>query len=301
METTMVEGRRGLGRGLSALLGESDANAASGDAAAPAPPAGQRETPIELVRRNPDQPRRHFDKAELESLAETVKTRGVLQPILVRPAPDQPGEFQIVAGERRWRAAQIAGLRTIPVVVRELDDRAVLEIAIVENVQRADLNSLEEALGYRALIDRYSHTQDDIAQAVGKSRSHVANTLRLLQLPPEVQGYLSEGALSAGHARALLTAEEADIPGLARRVIEKHLSVRDTEALARKPSAKAPRTPGLATGIKDADTAALESDLSEALGLQVSIDDRGGKGTVTVRYVTLEQLDELCRRLSGQR
>ena len=295
----MVEGRRGLGRGLSALMGEVDAAAPEGATAAA---AGQRELPIELVRRNPDQPRRNFDKAELEALAETVRTRGVLQPILVRPAPDLPGEYQIVAGERRWRAAQIAGLRTIPAVVRELDDRSVLEIAIVENVQRADLNALEEALGYRALIDRYHHTQDEIAQAVGKSRSHVANTLRLLNLPPEVQTYLSEGALSAGHARALLTAEVADIAGLARQVIERRLSVRETEALARKPAAQpkeAPRAPGRPTGIKDADTAALEADLTEALGLDVVIDDRGGAGTLTVRYASLEQLDDLCRRLSA--
>ena len=294
----MVEGRRGLGRGLSALMGEVDALVA----AAPAP-AGQRELPIELVRRNPDQPRRHFDKAELEALAATLRTLGVLQPILVRSAPEHPGEFQIVAGERRWRAAQIAGLRTIPVVLRELDDRAVLEIAIVENVQRVDLNALEEAMGYRALIDRYGHTQDEIAQAIGKSRSHVANTLRLLNLPPEAQTYLSEGALSAGHARALLSADEGDIPILARKVIEKRLSVRETETLARKRTPKAelsPRGPGRPAGSKDADTAALETDLSDALGLEVGIDDRGGEGTLTVRYTSLEQLDELCRRLSAQ-
>ena len=197
----------------------------------------------------------------------------------------------------------MAGLKTIPVVVRELDDRAVLEIAIVENVQRADLNALEEALGYRALIDRYEHTQDDIAQAVGKSRSHVANTLRLLNLPPEVQIYLSDGAISAGHARALLTAEGADIPALTQQVIEKRLSVRETEALARKGPAKskdAPRQSGRTAGMRDADTAALEADLTDALGLEVAIDDRGGAGTLTVKYATLEQLDDLCRRLSAR-
>jgi ParB family chromosome partitioning protein len=297
----MVEGRRGLGRGLSALMGEAD-TAAAPAAAGTTAPAGPREIPIELVRRNPDQPRRHFDKAELESLAATLKERGVLQPILVRPAPEIAGEFQIVAGERRWRAAQMAGLATIPAVVRELDDRAVLEIAIVENVQRADLNALEEALGYRALIDRYGHTQDEIAQAVGKSRSHVANTLRLLQLPSEVQTYLMDGALSAGHARALLTAPEDQIAALARQVIEKRLSVRETEALARRPAAepKTPaRAPGRAATMKDADTAALESDLTDTLGLDVSIDDRGGKGLLTIAYASLEQLDDVCRRLSG--
>ncbi len=299
----MVEGRRGLGRGLSALLGEADAAAvepAINAAAAPAP--GQRELPIELVRRNPDQPRRHFEKSEIDSLADTIRRQGVLQPILVRPAPDAPGEFQIVAGERRWRAAQIAGLRAIPAVVREMDDRTVLEIAIVENVQRADLNSLEEAFGYRALIDRYSHTQDDIAQAVGKSRSHVANTLRLLQLPPTVQTYLSEGALSAGHARALLTAPDDQIEPLARRVIEKRLSVRETEALARKPASEKAARPESSgrTKPKDPDTMALEDDLMETLGLVVGIDDHDGAGTLSISYKTLEQLDDLCRRLSAK-
>ena len=297
----MVEGRRGLGRGLSALLGETDAAAVEPAInAAAAPAQGQRELPIELVHRNPDQPRRHFDEAELETLTATIRNQGVLQPILVRPAPDKPDEFQIVAGERRWRAAQKAGLRTIPAVVKPLDDRAVLEIGIVENVQRADLNSLEEALAYRALIDRHGHTQDDIAQAVGKSRPHVANTLRLLQLPPAVQTYLAEGALSAGHARALLTAPEDQIDALARRVIEKRLSVRETEALARKPaSEKAARpAPGGRQTPKDPDTMALEDDLMGALGLVVGIDDHGGVGTLTITYKTLEQLDDLCRRLS---
>ena len=303
----MAEGRRGLGRGLSALLGEADAAAVEPtvNAGASAGPAqGQRELPIELVRANPDQPRRHFDAAELETLTATIRHQGVLQPILVRPAPDAPNEFQIVAGERRWRAAQKAGLRTIPAVVKPLDDRAVLEIAIVENVQRADLNSLEEALGYRALIDRYGHTQDDIAQAVGKSRSHVANTLRLLHLPATVQAYLTEGALSAGHARALLTAADDQIEPLARRVIEKRLSVRETEALARKggdgAKGSVPPPPRQALKAKDADTLALEDDLAEALGLVVVIDDRDGVGSLTISYKTLEQLDDLCRRLSAK-
>ncbi len=304
----MVEGRRGLGRGLSALLGEADAAAVEPavSAAAPTGPApGQRELPIELVRANPDQPRRHFDEAELETLTATIRNQGVLQPILVRPAPDAANEFQIVAGERRWRAAQRAGLRTIPAVVKPLDDRAVLEIAIVENVQRADLNSLEEALGYRALIDRYGHTQDDIAQAVGKSRSHVANTLRLLHLPASVQAYLAEGAISAGHARALLSAPDDQIEPLARRIIEKRLSVRETEALARKPAGAGARNTVPAPSRqalrgKDADTLALEDDLAEALGLVVAIDDQGGVGSLTISYKTLEQLDDLCRRLSAK-
>ncbi len=280
----MVEGRRGLGRGLSALLGEADAAAVEPALNAAAPAAAQRELPIELVHRNPDQPRRHFDEAELETLTATIRNQGVLQPILVRPAPDKADEFQIVAGERRWRAAQKAGLRTIPAVVKPLDDRAVLEIGIVENVQRADLNAIEEAMGYRALIDRYGHTQDDIAQAVGKSRPHVANTLRLLQLPPAVQTYLAEGALSAGHARALLTAPIHEIDALARRVIEKRLSVRETEALARKPFdavTPKPAPKGRSAG-KDADTLALEDDLAETLGLVVVVDDHGGAGTLSI-------------------
>jgi ParB family chromosome partitioning protein len=304
METTMVEGRRGLGRGLSALMGEVDAAAnPAAEGADKPPPPGQRELPIELVRRNPEQPRRIFDKAELEALAETIRRQGVLQPILVRPHPDHAGEFQIVAGERRWRAAQVAGLRMIPAVVREIDDRAVMEIAIVENVQRVDLNAVDEAQGYRALIDRFGHTQDDIAQAVGKSRSHVANTLRLLQLPVEVQAYLSEGAISAGHARALLSAEGADIAALTRQVIEKRLSVRETEALTRKPAVpgKVARTSGRTETLKDADTAALEADLTDTLGLNVYITDKAGRGTISIEYANLEQLDDLCRRLSGRK
>lgn len=294
-----AENRRGLGRGLSALLGENTAQAGEAGAAGE---AGMRETPIELIRRNPDQPRRHFVEADLEELASSIREKGVLQPILVRPAPGAAGEFQIVAGERRWRAAQRAGLRVLPTVVRELDDLQVLEIGIIENVQRADLNAIEEALGYKALLERFGRTQDAVAEAVGKSRSHVANALRLLNLPDEVQEHLISGRLTAGHARAIASAP--NVAALARQIVDEGLSVREAEALARKagnPDAGAERRPRPAAGSargKDADTRALEEDLADVLGLDVAIDDRGGVGELRIRYATLEQLDDLCRRLT---
>ena len=287
----MVEHRRGLGRGLSALLGEADETAAG---EAPRPGDGH-DLPIELIERNPGQPRRDFAEAELEELANSIRERGVLQPILVRPAPDQPGRYQIVAGERRWRAAQRAGLREIPAIVRELDDRLTLEIAIVENVQRMDLNAIEEALGYRDLIERFHRTQEDIARIVGKSRSHVANALRLLGLPEAVQQALRAGRLSAGHARALAAAP--DPAALAQQVLDQGLNVREAEALARR--AQAPARPSRpASQAKDADTRALEDDLSEALGLGVDITHHDGAGELRIRYASLEQLDDLCRRLT---
>ena len=294
----MSEGRRGLGRGLSALLGEVDSAPAQapGDTA-----AGSREAPIELVRRNPDQPRRTFREEDLVELSDSIREKGVLQPILVRPAPGAPGEFQIVAGERRWRAAQRAGLKTIPIMVRELDDLAVLEIGIIENVQRADLNAIEEALSYKVLIEKFGQTQEIIAQTVGKSRSHVANTLRLLSLPDSVQHYVTSGEMTAGHARAI--ANVPDPAALAREVIDKGLSVRDAEALARRAptadgEARAKSSGGRPPRTKDTDTQALEADLSSVLGLDVEIDHRGGTGALTIRYATLEQLDDLCNRLT---
>ncbi len=298
----MAEGRRGLGRGLSALLGESEAELASAearDADRAVASAAARETPIELLRRNPDQPRRQFTENDINELADSIREVGILQPILVRPAPGSAGDYQIVAGERRWRAAQMAGLKTVPILVRELDDLAVLEIGIIENVQRADLNPVEEALGYRALIERFGRTQEAVAQTVGKSRSHVANALRLLSLPDEVQGLLLSGALSAGHARAIVSA--SDPVGLARQIVDGGLSVRATEALVRKAgtgSASRPSRPGKAGGVKDADTRALEADLSDILGLDVEILDRDGAGEIRISYATLEQLDDLCRRLT---
>lgn len=292
--SSMAEGRRGLGRGLSALLGETDA-----EIAAPTPagePSGTREIPIELIRRNPDQPRRTFGEAEIEELAASIREKGVLQPVLLRPAPGAPGEYQLVAGERRWRASQRAGLRALPAVVRDLDDQQVLEIGIVENIQRADLGAVDEALGYKALIDRFARTQEEVAKVVGKSRSHVANALRLLTLPDEVQRMLAEGLLTAGHARALVGSPDA--LGLARQIVDKGLNVREAEALTRRPAAEAKQGKSGGKVRHDHDTAALEDDLSEILGLEVSIRDQGGKGELRISYATLEQLDDLCRKLT---
>jgi ParB family chromosome partitioning protein len=286
----MAEGRRGLGRGLSALLDEVEAPAPDG-AARP----GASEIPIELVRPNPHQPRRRFDEAELEELATSIRGKGVLQPILVRAAPDAPGAYQIVAGERRWRAAQLAGVRAIPALVREFTDAEVLEIAIVENVQRTDLSPIEEAEGYRSLIERFGRTQGDVADTVGKSRVHVTNALRLLQLPPSVQEMVRDGRLTAGHARAIGGKPYPET--LARQVIDRQLNVRQAEALARG-GASSRSQPRARSARKDPDTLSLETDLSEALGMPVEILDTGGAGEIRVRYSTLEQLDDVCRRLT---
>jgi ParB family chromosome partitioning protein len=303
---SMAENRRGLGRGLSALLGEAEdenadgaATAATASEAGGAPaPAPMRELPIDLVDSNPTQPRTVFHDEDMEELTNSVRERGVLQPILVRPKPN--GRFEIVAGERRWRAAQKVGLHNVPVVVRELDDLQVMEIAIVENVQRADLNPIDEARGYEVLIARFGRSQEMVAQVVGKSRSHVANMLRLLTLPGSVLNLVVEGKLSAGHARALITSDNAE--ALAEQVMAKGLSVRETEALARKAAEPATRGGGRSGGggsaDKDTDTLALENDLAEVLGLTVQIADRGGAGELKISYKTLEQLDDLCRRLS---
>ena len=257
----MAEGRRGLGRGLQALLGDSDDGAAGGGASL----EGLREVPVELIRRNPAQPRLVFQEAELEELTESIRNSGVLQPILVRPAG--AAEFEIVAGERRWRAAQRAGLKTIPVLVRELGDDQAFEIAVVENVQRSDLNAMEEARAYSALMGRMAYTQDAVAGAVGKSRSHVANTLRLLQLPGPVQDMVLEGQLSAGHARAIMTAAEP--LALAQVVVSKGLSVREAEALAKRGAGQARKASGPRKASKDPNTAALEADLEDVLGMSV--------------------------------
>jgi len=289
----MAEGRRGLGRGLSALMGEIEE--APVGSSAPAPP-GVHETPIELIEPNPGQPRRSFPDAEIEELANSIREKGMLQPILVRPSPRTRGSFEIVAGERRWRAAQRAGLRAAPTIVRELDDLQVLEVAIVENVQREDLNALEEALAYKQLIERFGRTQEAVATSVGKSRSHIANTLRLLQLPAAVQDHVMSGRLSPGHARAIAAAD--DPAALAERIVQAGMSVREAETLARKtPSATKSARKAKPKG-KDADTAALEHDLAEVLGLDVEIADAGGAGELRIRYATLEQLDDLCRRLT---
>jgi len=281
----MVEGRRGLGRGLSALLDEVEAPAEGGR-------AGMTELPVEAIKPSPSQPRRRFDDADIEALAQSIREKGVLQPILVRPSVFA-GEYEIVAGERRWRAAVRTGLRQIPALVRSLADAEVLEIAIVENVQRVDLSPIEEAEGYRALIDRFGRTQADVAQVVAKSRVHVANALRLLQLPEPVKEMIRDGRLTAGHARPLIGAPDAE--RLAEEVAEKGLTVRQAETLARGHAGGRPAAPRRP---KDADTAALENDLSEVLGVRVEIRDAGGVGELRIRYASLEQLDDLCRRLT---
>lgn len=290
--------KRGLGRGLSALLGDVDLAGMETRDAAPRSGRVPMVLPVEQIRSNPNQPRRNFAERELNELADSIRQRGIIQPLVVRPDPGHAGDYQIVAGERRWRAAQRAQLHEVPVVIRDVDDRTVLEIAIIENVQRADLNAVEEAAGYAQLIERFSYTQEALAEIVGKSRSHVANTLRLLGLPDEVQDYLRAGRLTPGHARALIGAP--DPVALAREAVRKGLTVRQVEDLARRvsrpDSARRSRT---GTQQKDADTRLLEGDLSAALKMAVSIKHVGdGTGELTIRYRSLEDLDRLCQRLS---
>ncbi len=305
--------RRGLGRGLAALLGEVGgdiggvaapvAGAPAPEADAPeaqTPPAGPPATaPIERLHSNPNQPRRDFPEVELNELAASIRQRGIIQPIVVRPDPDHPGDYQIVAGERRWRAAQRARLHEIPIVVREIDDRTVLELAIIENVQRSDLNPIEEASGYAQLIERFTYTQEEMSEVVGKSRSHVANTLRLLGLPEQVQQMLRSGKLSAGHARALINAP--DPVALAEIAVRKGLTVRQVEELARRIAAPRRRARGHGgPKHKDADTRVLEGDLSAAIGMAVSIEHHptDGGGDLRIRYRSLDELDRLCRKLT---
>ncbi len=293
---------KGLGRGLSALLGEQDREARAAER-----PQGAQDVPIEYLEPNPFQPRRSFVEEELETLTASIREKGILQPIIVRPVAGKSNAFQIIAGERRWRAAQKARRHMVPVIVKELSDAEALEIALIENVQRTDLNPIEEAAGYQALIGEFNYTQEQLAKVIGKSRSHLANMLRLLSLPESVQEMVRQGALSAGHARAILTA--ADPEALAKQVVSEGLSVRETEGLARKGRdkdvAKAVRDLVDRQGgavveqlAKDADTRALERDLSDAIGLKVSIEHKGEKGgEVRIRYASLEQLDEIGRRL----
>jgi ParB family chromosome partitioning protein len=302
MSTDKKTERRGLGRGLSALMADVSMGPEPSSQSTAAPvSSGDRRVPIEAIRPNPDQPRREFRAEDLQSLADSIREKGVLQPLIVRPDPQDPDLFQIVAGERRWRASQMVQLHDIPVLVRELSDTESLEVAIIENIQRADLNPVEEAQGYRQLMDRFGHTQDKLAQALGKSRSHIANMLRLLSLPEPVMSLLANGSLSAGHARALITAD--DPVGLARLVVSKGLSVRETERLAKPGSGSKPDRTGAAKGLpeKDADTRALELDLSATLGMTVRIDHASGgeTGTISVKYKSLDELDDLCRRLGS--
>lgn len=289
--------RRGLGRGLSALM--ADVNLDPAGATASAPRRVDFMVPVEKLVPNPLQPRRDFPASGLEDLAASLRQKGVIQPLIVRPVPDTD-QFEIVAGERRWRAAQLAQLHELPVIVRDLDDTEVLEVAIIENIQRADLNAIEEALGFRQLMDRFGHTQEKIAEALSKSRSHIANLLRLLALPDDVQAFVREGKLSSGHARALITS--GDPSGLARRVIAAGLSVRETERLAKAVSGKPSQSKASRSGTdeKDADTKALEADLSANLKMSVRINhEPGGEtGILSIRYNTLDDLDLLCRVLS---
>ena len=285
--------KKRLGRGLAALIGEIDRPAEERKV----PISSERNVPIEFVTRNPRNPRRMFSEVDLEDLAQSIKEHGVVQPIVVRPAPGEPDRFELIAGERRWRASQRAGIDTIPVIIRDVDDRIALEIAIVENVQRADLNAVEEAMGYQQLIDNHDYTQNDLAQVIGKSRSHVANTLRLLKLPQRVQDFISDGALSAGHARSLITME--DPTALAERVVKEGLSVRQVEALSQARNGAEPKPGKSAPVEKDADTKALEKLLSDVTGMKVEINHRERGGEVKVRYSSLEQLDEICRRLQS--
>lgn len=278
--------RRGLGRGLAALLGE-DTEVASADG-----PAAARSLAIDLLEPGRLQPRRHMDEPGLEELARSIADKGILQPILVRPHPDRAGRFEIVAGERRWRAAQKAGLHTVPAVVRSLADREALEIALVENLQRENLSALEEAEGYRRLVTEFAHTQDELARRIGKSRSHVTNTMRLLGLPEPVKEMLDRGALSAGHARALLAADDA--VRLAHTVVKRGLNVRQTERLAQSAGAASRRR---VRAVKDADTRALERDLAAHLGLAVEVRHGADGGALVLHYRTLDQLDDLLRRL----
>ncbi|GLT08569.1 chromosome segregation DNA-binding protein [Sulfitobacter porphyrae] len=293
------ERKRGLGRGLSALMSdvtESERVAAQGIAAA------DQFVPIERISPNPDQPRKRFEQSDLNDLASSIREKGVIQPLIVRVRSDN--SFEIVAGERRWRAAQLAQLHELPVIVRDFSDAEVLEVAIIENIQRADLNAIEEAAGYRQLMDKFGHTQEKMAEALGKSRSHIANLLRLLTLPEPVIDMVRSGDLSAGHARALIPA--SDPLKLAQAIVKGGLSVRAAEALVRnelKGDAAPTKTSSNAASReeKDADTRALEGDLSASLGMKVTLDHKPGQesGQLAIKYDSLEQLDELCRILGG--
>ena len=279
--------RKQLGRGLSALFGDEGADYAELDRVRVSKPV-----PIEFLQPGRFQPRRHFDEAEIEGLVDSIRANGILQPILVRRLPESPDRFEIVAGERRWRAAQKAALHEVPVIVKELADGDALEIALVENLQRQDLAPLEEADAYKRLMAEFGHTQEDVARVLGKSRSHIANTVRLLELSDPIKKLIDEGKLSAGHARALLGARNAE--KLAHQIVARGLNVRQAEHMARGEKEEGKRK----APMKDADTRALEAEVSNLLGLKVTINHRGVGGVVMIGYHTLEQLDELLRRLS---
>lgn len=288
--------KRGLGRGLSALMADINEPKAGIDAKSLLR-SSERLVPITKVHANPDQPRRTFDHTELRDLAKSILTKGIIQPLIVRPDPKKDGEFQIVAGERRWRAAQTAKLDQVPVVLRELDDIEVLEIGIIENIQRADLNPVDEAYGYHQLMEKFGHTQEKLSEALGKSRSYLANSMRLLNLPIAVQDMLVDGRLTAGHARALVPAENALT--LAKQVVAKGLSVRQTEALVKR--GDVPDKKSSSKTEKDSDTVSLETDLTANLGMKVNIAHKIGteSGTISISYKSLDDLDALCQKLSA--
>lgn len=287
---------RGLGRGLSALMADVREASESADTQRPHP---DMRVPVEKVHPNPDQPRRHFDADALADLARSITEKGIIQPLIVRESPRQPGAYEIVAGERRWRAAQMAKLHEVPVLLRSFTDIEVLEVAIIENIQRADLNPVEEAAGYSQLMTKFGHTQERLAEVLGKSRSHIANAVRLLNLPEDVQEHLRKGHLSAGHARALITAPDAS--ALAAKVIQKGLSVRETEKLAKADPAQKKSGKRSEKAEKDADTKALESDLSAALSMTVRIDHKPGQesGALSIHYASLDDLDRLMALLTA--
>lgn len=288
------QGRSRLGRGLAALIGDVGEEIGAIERA-----RGQRRVPVEFLRPSARNPRRTFGEDDLDELTTSIRERGILQPIIVRAIPGMVDAYEIIAGERRWRAAQRAELHDVPVILVEADDREALEIAIVENVQRTDLNAIEEAAGYERLIAEFGYTQNDLARVIGKSRSHVANTLRLSKLPEPVRRMVSEGAVSAGHARALLSVSDPEL--MAKKIVAEGLSVRDIERVVQEEArgeTKSALSSGRPRAEKDADTRALEKALEEALGLSVSIAHRAsGSGEVKIGYATLEQLDALCRRL----
>ena len=286
---TQVQKRR-LGRGLAALIGDDTTEEAIVQDI-----RTLRHVPVELLHPNPHNPRKHFAEEDLESLAKSLKDKGLLQPLVVRPRAD--GSFEIVAGERRWRASQRAGIHELPVLIRQLDDRETLEIALIENIQRSDLNALEEARAYRQLLEQYEYTQQQLADSIGKSRSHIANTMRLLSLPEAIQTQIENGKLTAGHARSLVATEYP--AEMADQIIKLGLTVREAEDLARKNAASPSGTAG--SQEKDADTRALEKSLTEALGLSTQIKNKAmGGGTVQINYKSLEQLDDVIRKLTAQ-
>ncbi|AQX20555.1 ParB/RepB/Spo0J family partition protein [Bartonella sp. WD16.2] len=298
------QSKKRLGRGLAALIGDVNLNSDSAHLLNPArftmksnmdSIISEQLVSIELISRNLNNPRRHFTDLELENLAQSIRQHGIVQPVLVRPSPHHPGRFELIAGERRWRAAQRANLNQLPVIIRDVDDKTALELAIIENIQRADLNPIEEAMGYEMLLNEHGYTQADLAQVIGKSRSYVANTLRLLKLPPEVQKFLIDGQLSAGHARCLITVSNPQ--NLAEKIIREGLSVRQAEVLTNEQAN--PKIKKRTLVEKDTETKSLEKLLTDMIGMKVLI--RHGKegGDLKIHYSSLEELDDICRRLQS--